>query len=236
MPSFTALAAQEKVSMSSPVSRRRRQNDPIAALGIAAPPPQSPRAPRVVLATIVKDLHMAKRYLPDLFGGVVQLGIRVVFFLFLSGIASYSGTHGVDLTGKSLFVFFMSAMLPFAFMDTALHAPLQAVNSDLMNGTLEYLYSNPSSRYAYFVGTVAARGIVNLVFFFPVYAFMVFYTGAAFPAVIRYYAFDRQWNTLVPVHLEWIIMIGIAVFFTLVSRSLLILVERTAKEQGLHLI
>jgi ABC-2 type transport system permease protein len=54
--------------------------------------------------------------------------------------------------------------------------------------------------------------------------------------LIRYYAFDRQWNTLVPVHLEWIIMIGIAVFFTLVSRSLLILVERTAKEQGLHLI
>ena len=54
--------------------------------------------------------------------------------------------------------------------------PLDTVGNDFYNGTLEYLYSNPISRYAYYVGTVFAGAIVNMFLFLPCFTFLVVYS------------------------------------------------------------
>lgn len=131
----------------------------------------------VVIATTLKDLKIARRYLPNLLGDIVQIVIRILFFLLFSNFAVYTGPTA--LTGNELFIFFLGAILLWVFSNTALTAPLNSVTSDLYNGTLEYLYSNPISRYAYYVGTVCAKAITNLAIFIPAFIFMIFYSGAS---------------------------------------------------------
>ena len=132
----------------------------------------------VVHATVIKELQIARRYIPDLIGNIVQLAVRVAFFLLLSNLVAFKGANSVpgqDLTGRSLFIFFQGALLLFVFNGTALWTPINSVTRDLTNGTLEYLYSGPSSRYAYFVGTVVANAIISQVLFLPLYLFLCFY-------------------------------------------------------------
>ncbi|MBV9790473.1 MAG: ABC transporter permease [Chloroflexi bacterium] len=267
----------------------------------------------VLRATIVKDLQIQKRYLPDLVGNIVELGIRVLFFFMLSGIISVNGDKsplGRDLSGHDMFVFFQGALLLFIFNSTALNTPVNTITRDLSNGTMEYLYSNPSSRYAYFLGTVVAKALITMSIFVPLYLLLIFSSSssptnmllvmavclcalvtlvafgvmigllgllwkqvgsvtqvlgilfellagayfpiAAFPEVvqylayalpytwgydlIRYYSFNGQWQPLLPVWIEWLILIGFGVFYTLVSRILLHKAERVAKRKGLHLM
>jgi ABC-2 type transport system permease protein len=267
----------------------------------------------VLRATIVKDLQIQKRYLPDLIGNMVELAVRVLFFFMLSGIISVSGDKsplGRDLSGHDMFVFFQGALLLFIFNSTALSTPVNTITRDLSNGTMEYLYSNPSSRYAYFLGTVIAKALTTLVIFVPLYTLLVFSSSsspinmllvmgvcfvtlvtlvafgvmigllgllwkqvgsvtqvlgilfellagayfpiAAFPSavqymayalpytwgydLIRYYSFNGQWNTLLPVWIEWLILGGFALVYTIISRILLYKAERLAKRQGLHLM
>ncbi len=267
----------------------------------------------VVWATAIKDLRVELRYLPDRVAGLIHLAFRVAFFLLLSSQVNLTGVEeqlGREMSGRSAFIFFQGALLLYVFNGTALWTPLNAVSRDLVNGTLEYLYSNPSSRYGYFVGTVLANAIISQVLFVPLFAFLWVYTRAsaasmamvllvclavlitlmamgvliallgllwrqvssvaqvlgtlfeflagayfpvtAFPPVIRYaayalpytwgydlvryYSFDGQWRTLLPVWMEWLILAAYAVIFTLLSRYMLARVERRAKQHGLHLI
>ena len=266
----------------------------------------------VFIATIQKDLRVTRRYLPNLIGSVVQLGIRLLFFLLLANITTFQGTEslGRPMTGQDLFIFFLGAMLLFVFKGTALWTPLNSVTRDLYNGTLEFLYSNPFSRYAYFAGTVICDIIVAQIVFLPLFLLLVVVSGvsiqnmlmillvcltvfftllamgvmiallgilwrqatsiagvveisfemlsgayfpiAAFPEaiqyfsyilpftwaydLIRYYTFGGEWNTILPVQQEWLVLVVFAVIYTIVSRYLLRRVERHAKKQGLHLI
>jgi len=128
-----------------------------------------------VSATVHKELLIIRRYLPNLLGTLLQIGLRVGFFLFLSGIISYTGAY--SLAGKDLFIFIACSFLLFVFLSTVLWAPLNTVTQDLYNGTLEYLYTLPGSRYAYFVGTVLAGSLINMVFFVPLFLFLAFYSG-----------------------------------------------------------
>ena len=137
----------------------------------------------VVIATTLKDLRIARRYMPNLFGDIVQIVIRILFFLLFSNFAVYTGP--TTLTGNELFIFFLGAILLWVFSNTALTAPLNSVTSDLYNGTLEYLYSNPISRYAYYMGTVCAKAITNLAIFIPAFIFMIFYSGASFADTVN---------------------------------------------------
>ena len=82
------------------------------------------------------------------------------------------------MTGRNLFIFFQGAMLILMFNWPTLWAPINAVSNDLYNGTLEFLYSNPGSRYAYYVGTVVTEIVISLVFFLPLYVFLILYSGA----------------------------------------------------------
>ncbi len=137
-------------------------------------------------ATITKNIQIATRYLPNLVGSLLNLGIRMAFFLLLANAVSMQGgtTQGLVLTGRNLFIFFQGALLLFVFNGPTLWGPINAVSNDLYNGTLEYLYSNPCSRYAYYVGTVIAEVMINLVVFLPLYFFLIFYSGVGLTSVL----------------------------------------------------
>jgi len=141
-------------------------------------------ARRVLVATVVKELRIAKRYVPDLLGRLVEFSVRVGFFFLLSNIVSInrgSSPLGAAMTGRDLATFFLGALLLFVFNRTALYAPVDSVSTDLYNGTLEYLFTTPASRYAYFAGTVAAHGLVNLTMFAPLF---VVFVAVAHPPVL----------------------------------------------------
>jgi len=266
----------------------------------------------IAKATMIKELRIARRYVPDLIGRFADLGVRMAFFMLLSGVASFqhSNTLGQDLADQDLFIFFQAALLLLVFTGTTLWGPINAVTSDLYNGTLEFLYSNPGSRYAYYVGTVAAKVLISMILFLPLYLFLIVYSGAslenmlmvllacllvlialtamgimiallallwrqvtsiaqvlgilfemlagayvpvtAFPTLVqyltyplphtwgydlvRYYSFGKQWQTLLPVWQEWVIVVLYAIGFTLISRYLLDKAEQLAKKSGLHVI
>ncbi len=88
------------------------------------------------------------------------------------------GTADQEITGRELFIFFLGAMLILIFNWPTLWAPINAVSTDLYNGTLEFLYSSPGSRYAYYVGTVITEIVISLVFFVPLFLFLAVYSHA----------------------------------------------------------
>jgi ABC-2 type transport system permease protein len=140
--------------------------------------PISPWA--TMAATVFKSLQVARRYLPNLAGNLLNLVVRMAFFVILANSVAMRGAQSeLDMSGRNLFIFFQGALLLFVFNGPTLWGPINAVTNDLYNGTLEYLYSNPCSRYAYYVGTVLAEVIVNLVVFLPLYLFLIFYSQAS---------------------------------------------------------
>jgi ABC-2 type transport system permease protein len=266
-----------------------------------------------IVATARKELQIARRYVPNLVGRLAELGVRLAFFFLLSNIVSVNAEDsplGREIAGRDLAIFFEGALVLFVFNATALSAPVDAVRTDLLNGTIDYIFSCPTSRYGYFLGTVVASGLIDMVVFLPMFVVLVVYSQstlvntllilavclvvlvtivafgvmiallallwrqvgsivqvigilfellagayfpvAAFPApllylagllpytwgydLIRYYSFDRAWDPLLPVPLEWAILVGYAIVFTGLSRVLLRRTESRAKEQGLHLI
>jgi ABC-2 type transport system permease protein len=136
---------------------------------------------RIAQATLFKELRIATRYLPDLIGQFVNMGIRIAFFMLLSATITVqgAGTAGQDLAGRDLFLMFQGGLLLLVFIGPTLWGPINAVRSDLYNGTLEFLYSNPGSRYAYYVGSVLAKIVINLVLFLPLYIFLIIYSQAS---------------------------------------------------------
>lgn len=146
--------------------------------GLSLSQPVSPW--NVLKATVIKDLQITWRYRANLIGRFVELAIRLLFFLLLSNITAFTTEEvlGRAMTGRDLFIFFQGALLLFIFKGTALWTPLNAVTRDLYNGTLEFLYSNPSSRYAYYIGTVLSDVLIAQVVFLPIYLFLFFYSQA----------------------------------------------------------
>ena len=135
---------------------------------------RSPVPPRAITyATVVKGLQVARRYLPNLIGSFVGLAVRILFFLLIANAATFGASGQESLSGRDLFLFFQGALLLLVFNGPTLWGPIQAVTTDLYNGTFEYLYSNPGSRYAYYVGTVLTEVVISLVVFIPFYLFLV---------------------------------------------------------------
>ena len=135
-------------------------------------------------ATVVKGLRISTRYLPNLIGNIVQLAIRVAFFLLLSSSITVQNSQGEALSGRELFVFFQGGLLLLVFSGPTLWGPINAVTTDLYNGTLEFLYSNPCSRYAYYVGTVISDVIISLIVFIPMYILLIIASGASAGSMI----------------------------------------------------
>jgi ABC-2 type transport system permease protein len=138
-----------------------------------------PTGPWLTIRTTAgKGLRIAGRYIPNLIGNFVELSIRMAFFLLMANTVSYSrgADLGIDLGGRNLFIFFQGSLLLFVFTRSTLWGPINAVTSDLYNGTLEYLYSLPCSRYGYYVGTVVSDVIISMVVFVPLYIFLILYS------------------------------------------------------------
>lgn len=132
---------------------------------------------RVMWATVIKDLHISKRYIPNIIGFFVEVAIRMGFFLLLSRVVSFKGIDGSEgISGREMFIYLQAAILILVFSGPTLWGPIESVLNDLYNGTLEFLYSNPASRYAYYVGTVVSKISISLLIFIPVYTFLVVYT------------------------------------------------------------
>ncbi len=133
----------------------------------------------ITAATVRKNLHITFRYLPNLLGNIIEMAVRVVFFLLLSNTISMRGSNnGIELSGHQLYIFLLGSLSLFVFTRSTLWGPINAVNSDLYNGTLEYLYSGPGSRYAYYVGVVISEVLVGMIVFLPVFFLLVVVSGA----------------------------------------------------------
>ncbi len=132
---------------------------------------------KTMLAAAVKNVQIARRYVPNLISRFVETGMMMLFFLLLANAITYSGQQGLR-SGREMFIFFQGALLILIFQGPTLWTPAFAVSQDLYNGTLEFLYSNPGSRYAYYVGSVVADVVIHLVVFLPFYGFLVIYTKA----------------------------------------------------------
>lgn len=141
---------------------------------------------RIIQATVAKELRATTRYIPNLIGSLANQAVRVVFFLLLSSAISIQdiGVSGQHLAGRDLFISFQGGLLLTVFIGATLWGPIYAVRNDLYNGTLEFLYSNPGSRYAYYVGSVLARVIIESVLFLPLYIFLAFYSRASLPDLL----------------------------------------------------
>ena len=135
----------------------------------------------ITLATVVKGLQVAWRYKPNLIGNFVQLGVRILFFMLIASAARFGSGSDPDssIGGDELFLFFLGGLLLLVFNGPTLWGPINAVTNDLYNGTLEFLYSNPGSRYAYYVGTVIADVAIAMVVFVPFYIFLVWFAQAS---------------------------------------------------------
>ena len=134
---------------------------------------------RILLVTVRKNLQITLRYLPNLLGNLIEMAVRVVFFLLLSNsISMNQGAAGAALSGHNLYIFLLGSLALFVFTRSTLWGPINAVSSDLYNGTLEYLYSGPGSRYAYYVGVVVSEVVVSLGVFIPVFILLVVISGA----------------------------------------------------------
>lgn len=282
-----------------------------ATIGADVKSPKAVSAWVVLRETIIKDLRTAVRYRAGLVGGVIELLVRMVFFVFFANVITFEASQiGREMTTTDVFVFFQASLILWIFRGIAVSGPLEAVYRDLYYGTLEFLYTNPSSRYAYYVGSVLSQVLIAQIVFLPLYVILVvvsgaqpinmimvlvvclavfltltamgvmiaglgllwrnidsvagltnlafeFLAGAFFPItvfpkvlqyiayllpftwgydLVRYYSFNGDWVTILPVWQEWVILLTYAVIFLALSYFFLRKVERMAKRQGLNII
>ncbi len=135
-----------------------------------------PVAPHIIIfSTILRNLRVAVRYLPNLAGSLAEMGIRAAFFFLMASAINVRPmeAQGIEFTDQETYTFFLGSLVLFTFTRSTMWGPINAVTNDLYNGTLEYLYSLPGSRYAYYVGVVMAEVILNLPIFIPLFLLLV---------------------------------------------------------------
>ncbi len=121
---------------------------------------------KVITGTIKMRLLIWKRY-PSVFVGVfLEMVVLIVMFSIFSSAARFAVLE--TMTENEMMIFFMSGIILIMFVNIALWSPINSVNNDLYNGTLEYVYSTPASRFGYYVGYGLADLIIRSVFVVPV--------------------------------------------------------------------
>ncbi|MHA2361452.1 MAG: ABC transporter permease [Candidatus Thorarchaeota archaeon] len=129
----------------------------------------------VVSETIKKQLTLRFRYKANMVGEAFGVILQVAIFAAMAGAVTLVGVN--NLEGNNVFIFFLASLVLIVFSTVALSAPLNAVVQDLHNGTLEYLFSTPISRYAYFIGTAIAEAISKSIFFVPMLVVLILFSG-----------------------------------------------------------
>ncbi|MFX1369617.1 MAG: ABC transporter permease [Promethearchaeota archaeon] len=129
----------------------------------------------VARETIKKQLTLKFRYKANMVGEAFGMLFQIAIFAAMAGAVTLVGVNRLE--GNDVFIFFLASLILIVFSTVALSAPLSAVIQDLHNGTLEYLFSTPISRYAYFFGTAIAEAISKSVFFLPMFVVLVAFSG-----------------------------------------------------------
>jgi ABC-2 type transport system permease protein len=132
----------------------------------------------VVSETIKKQLTLRFRYKANMVGEAFGVMLQVAIFAAMAGAVTLVGVN--SLQGNDVFIFFLASLILIVFSTVALSAPLNAVIQDLHNGTLEYLFSTPISRFAYFIGTAIAEAISKSIFFVPMLLVLILFSGVNF--------------------------------------------------------
>jgi len=125
---------------------------------------------QVIRASYMMDLRIRFRYKANLIGDFIRSGMYIIVFSLFS--AAYQFKTGVSSENATL-LFFISGFLFIIFDGVALWAPLNTVNRDLYNGTLEYLFGNPFNRVGYFVGVVLASATTSSIMLVPIISFLL---------------------------------------------------------------
>ncbi|MHA2362687.1 MAG: hypothetical protein ACXAC7_01920, partial [Candidatus Hodarchaeales archaeon] len=123
-------------------------------------------------------LNIIRRYPANLISIFIQIILFVFFFGLFASAVNFRGAQFVNFDSKAVFIFFLGG-LSLAFFDgAALWSPLNSVKRDLYNGTLEYMYFNPVSRYGYFMGYILGSATFSFtVGFLPIFIFLIFFAG-----------------------------------------------------------
>ncbi|RMG28592.1 MAG: ABC transporter permease [Methanobacteriota archaeon] len=162
---------------------------------------------RVFFATILKELRISFRYRANLIGAFYQTMLMVFAFYIFGNAISFRTLDMVQGTARasSVFLFFISGILLVIMIDIALWMPLNSVNNDLYNGTLEYLYSTPFSRFSYFSGTIVASAFLRMIFLAPVMVGIVFFGELT----------NEIWALLLVVLVTTVSLIGVGIIIAL---------------------
>ncbi|MCE7737588.1 MAG: ABC transporter permease [Candidatus Heimdallarchaeota archaeon] len=129
----------------------------------------------VMTATIKKELIMLKRYKANLLGQLIRTLLFILVFWFFASALEFNDFF--DNSKKTVFLFYLAGFSLLMYDSVALWSPFQTVQTDLMNGTLESIYSSPSPRYAYFMGSVIAQAIISTFFFIPIFVTVIYIGG-----------------------------------------------------------
>jgi ABC-2 type transport system permease protein len=132
----------------------------------------------VVSETVKKQLTLRFRYKANMVGEAFGVMLQVAIFAAMAGAVTLVGVNSLE--GNDVFIFFLASLILIVFSTVALSAPLNAVIQDLHNGTLEYLFSTPISRFAYFVGTAISEAISKSIFFLPMLLVLILISGVNF--------------------------------------------------------
>lgn len=133
----------------------------------------------IVYNSMLIRIKIWKRYGAEAVGAIVQLVILMsVFYLFATAVG-FRGYNGFGT--HQIYIFFMTGLLIMMFDGVSIYGPLNAMQRDLTNGTLEYLYFTPMRKYPYFFGYSVGTIITNtLIGFLPLYILLVFYANMNF--------------------------------------------------------
>lgn len=136
----------------------------------------------ILWATVSKELTIWKRYKANLVSGFISMFVMAAVFGLLASVSEF---RNLDLNAEQRFVFFMVGIILTVFTNSSLWAPVNSVTNDMYNGTLEFIHSTGASKWAYFLGTSIADGIIRLIYFIPLTAFLFIYSGTT-PVFLGY--------------------------------------------------
>ncbi|MHA2031007.1 MAG: hypothetical protein ACW99Q_16635, partial [Candidatus Kariarchaeaceae archaeon] len=123
-----------------------------------------------IKATVIRDLIILKRYKANLLGAVIQLLIFAFMFYIVSTSASF---RGLNLSQKGIHTFYLAGMTLIFYGSAIFESPVRTVQDELYNGTLEFVYSTPTNRYAYYVGAIIGKQILFTTFYIPAFVILL---------------------------------------------------------------
>lgn len=126
--------------------------------------------------SMIVRLQIWRRYRAEAIGSLIQIIIlTTVFFLFATAV----GFRGyADFGTHEIFIFFLGGFLVLVFDGVSIYGPANAMQRELMNGTLEYLYFTPMRKYPYFLGYLCGSVIVSsLTGFIPAFFILIVYAN-----------------------------------------------------------